>query len=252
MTYKQGFAYWSFVENREPDPGLLDAAAEIGLTGVDFLPEDLWPRAKAAGIELVSIDGHWPLEVGFIDRDNHKELSDQVRRALQKAVDHGASFVTVASGDRTDKTGADALEVCVEGLVPLAEEAGQAGVTLLLEPLNTKVDHAGHECDTTAWAAEVVDRVGSAHLKILYDFYHAQIMEGDLIRTVEANLDRIAHLHTAGVPGRHEIDDDQQEINYRGVAEALRRFGYSGYVMHEFLPVGDPVTSLKRARSLFA
>ncbi|HET6481162.1 MAG TPA: TIM barrel protein [Actinoplanes sp.] len=251
MTFKQGFAYWSMVEGRDPVPGLLEAAAEIGLTGVDFLPEELWPQARAAGLELVAIDGHWPLEVGFIDRENHARLGDDVRRALQKAVDNGAHFVTVASGDRNEKTGDDALSICVEGIAPLAQEAEQAGVTLLLEPLNTKVDHAGHECDTTAWAAEVVDRVGSAHLKILYDFYHAQIMEGDLVRTVEANLDRIGHLHTAGVPGRHELDDGQ-EINYRGVAGALRRLGYSGYVVHEFLPTSDPIQGLKQAYAQFA
>lgn len=251
MTFHQGFAYWAFVEHREPVPGLLAAAAEIGLTGVDFLPEGLWPQARDAGLELITIDGHMPLEVGFIDDENHAALSDQVRRGLDLAVANEVRYVAVASGDRSAKTGNDAISVCVDGLGPLALEAEKAGVPLLLEPLNTKVDHAGHECDTTAWAAEVVDRVGSPGLRILYDFYHAQIMEGDLLRTVGANLHRIAHFHTAGVPGRHELDD-QQEINYRGIAAGLRGFGYEGYVMHEFLPRTDPIAALRHAYSVFA
>jgi hydroxypyruvate isomerase len=250
MAFQQGFAYWSFTEDREPTEDLLRTAAEIGFTGVDFLPQELWPQAREAGLELVTMDGHMPLEVGFIDRENHAELCDQVRRALDTAVANNVRHVTVASGNRSPQTGNDALSACVDGLTPLAAEAEAAGVGLLLEPLNTKVDHAGHECDRTAWAAEVIDRVGSPSLRILYDFYHAQIMEGDLLQTVGQNLHRIGHFHTAGVPGRHEIDD-QQEVNYRAIARALREHGYTGYVVHEFIPRGDTTEALRQAYAVF-
>lgn len=254
MTFKQSFAHWSFVEGREPQPGLLAAAAEIGYSGVDFLPAELWPEAHDLGLDLVIIDGHVPLEVGFIDRTQHVNLSEQIMRALDSAVKHNVRNLSVASGDRgpdTPDTPADALSACVEALVPLAAEAEAAGVGLLLEPLNTKVDHKGHECDSTAWAAEVVERVGSPALRILYDFYHSQIMEGDLLNTVASHFPRIGHYHTAGVPGRHEIDD-QQEVNYRGIAAALRQHGYTGYVAHEFIPRTEPVDALRYAYSVFA
>lgn len=251
MAFRQGFAYWSFVADDELDPRLLRAAAEIGFTGVDFLPEALWPAAADLGLELVVIDGHVPLESGFIDPVRHPGLADQVRRAFDTAVAKQVRYVTVASGDRGPDTPDDAISACVEGLLPLVEEAERAGVGMLLEPLNTKVDHAGHECATTAWAAEVVDRVGSPNLRILYDFYHAQIMEGDLLRTVSAQLDRIGHFHTAGVPGRHEIDD-HQEVNYRAIAQVLRDKGYCGYVTHEFIPAGDKIAALRNAYSVLA
>jgi len=251
MTYKQSFAHWSFTQDRDPQPDLLAAAARIGYAGVDFLPAELWPQAHDLGLELVIIDGHQPLEVGFIDRSRHRDLQDQVRRALDTAVANGVRNLSVASGDRGPETDEDALAACVEGLVPLAAEAEAAGVGLLLEPLNTKVDHPGHECDRTAWAAEVVDRVGSPALRILYDFYHAQIMEGDLLRTVEANFSRIGHFHTAGVPGRHDIDE-RQEVNYGAVARALADHGYTGYVAHEFIPRADPVDALRHAHAVFA
>ena len=122
---------------------------------------------------------------------------------------------------------------------------------LVVEPLNTKVDHPGHECSTVGWAAELVDRIGSPGLRILYDFYHAQIMEGDLLQTVDAHWDRIVHLHTAGVPGRHE-PGPEQEINYAHVAAWLNQRGYTGHVTHEYLPHGDVIASLSRTFEVFA
>lgn len=251
MSFRQGFAYWAFVEEGELDRDLLRAAAGIGLRGVDFLPEPLWSQARDLGLELVVMDGHVPLESGFIDPERHAGLADQVRRSLEVAAIGGVRHVTVAAGNRGPGTPSDGVSACVEGLAPLAREAESAGVGLLLEPLNTKVDHAGHECATTAWAAEVVRRVGSPALRILYDFYHAQVMEGDLLRTVAANLDLIGHFHTAGVPGRGEIGDGQ-EVNYRAIGQALRTAGYDGYVCHEFIPQGDKVAALKEAHATLA
>lgn len=113
------------------------------------------------------------------------------------------------------------------------------------------MDHVGHECDSTDWAAAVIERVGSPALRILYDMYHMQIMEGDLIRTIRNKFSLIGHVHVAGVPGRTELDD-RQEVNWRAIAAVLREQDYPGYVTHEFIPRGDPVAALRQAFGLFA
>ena len=250
MSIKQAFAWWAFASAAESPDSMLAAAAAIGYRGVDFLPEELWPRARDLGFEIVIMDGHVPLELGFNDRARHRALGDQVRRAVDTAASAGVPFVSVASGDRVDSI-MDGLKACVDGIAPLAAEAHAVGVVLLLEPLNTKIDHPGHECDRTAWAASVVDQVSSPGLRILYDFYHAQIMEGDLLRTVDKHWPNIAHFHTAGVPGRHELDD-RQEINWLAVAHHLHQHGYDGYVTHELIPRGNPMDALRQAFELFS
>jgi hydroxypyruvate isomerase len=125
-----------------------------------------------------------------------------------------------------------------------------AGVRVLMELLNSKVDHPGQQCDRTAFGAAVVRQVGSPTLKLLYDGYHMQLMEGDLSRTIKANLDLIGHIHTAGAPGRRDLDD-RQEINWRGVAGLLRHLDYGHWVGHEFIPRGEPIAALKQAIALF-
>jgi hydroxypyruvate isomerase len=250
VPFKQGFAWWSFGADAASAPSLLRAAADIGYRGVDFLPPELWQSARRAGLDVLIIDGHVPLDVGFNDVSKHLDLSAQVRKAIGVAAAEAVPFVAVASGDRIAGS-PDGLTACVDGLAPLAAEAHTAGVVLLIEPLNSKVDHPGHECDRTEWAAALVDRVGSPGLRMLYDFYHAQIMEGDLLRTVETHLPRIAHFHTAGVPGRHELDD-VQEINWRAIARMLDARGYTGYVTHEFIPRGAPIDALRHAFEIFS
>ncbi|MET9356566.1 TIM barrel protein [Streptomyces sp. NPDC006617] len=250
MTYAQSFAWWSFAEARYQVPDLLERAAEIGMEGVDFLPRDLWPRARALGLELVVVDGHETIEDGFNNPARHAALGEQVRRSIELAHAEGVRHLSVMSGDRGSLNDEEAVAACAEALASLAEEAAQAGVGLLLEPLNTKVDHPEHQCRSTNWAASVVDRVGSGSLKILYDVYHMQLMEGDLLRTIEAHLDHIGHFHTAGVPGRHELDH-RQEVNWGAIADALCAWGYEGFVGHEFIPREDPVKALQQAFDIF-
>jgi hydroxypyruvate isomerase len=251
VSYEQGFAWWPFEDAGVESGELLTAAAEIGFRVVDFLPEELWENAKDVGLGVSIIDGHQPLEVGFNRRAQHRELYVQVRQAIELAAGAQIPFVAVAPGDRTAHTDRDGLRACVEGLLPLAEEAEAADVCLLVEPLNSKVDHPGHECDLTQWGAELIDAVDSLGLRLLYDFYHAQVMEGDLLRTVQTNLHRIAHLHTAGVPGRNELDDGQ-EVNWPGIARGLRQMGYDGYVSHELIPRGEAIAALRQAFDAFA
>jgi hydroxypyruvate isomerase len=131
-----------------------------------------------------------------------------------------------------------------EGLKRVAGVAEQKGVTLILELLNSKVDHKDYQCDHTAWGVQVVRAVNSPRVKLLYDIYHMQIMEGDIIRTIRDNINYIGHFHTAGNPGRHDMDDTQ-ELNYPPIMRAIAATNYDGYVGHEFIPKGDPMEAIR-------
>jgi hydroxypyruvate isomerase len=248
---RQSFAWWSFTAGREVEPAaLLREAAAAGAMGVEMLPEPLWPVARDAGLSLVTLTGH-TLERGFNDRSLHAALRDEVRRNIDSAAAGGVEAVIVFSGNRIgDGADAPAIEACIEGLAPVVAHAEQAGVRLLMELLNSKVDHPGHQCDRTAFGAAVVRGVGSPALRLLYDGYHMQLMEGDLSRTIRANFDLIGHVHTAGAPGRRDLDD-RQEINWPAIAGLLRHLGYQGWVGHEFVPRGEPVPALRAALAQF-
>jgi hydroxypyruvate isomerase len=152
-------------------------------------------------------------------------------------------------GNRAGKSDPAGIAASIEGLSKIKPLAEQDGVTVCVELLNSKVDHKDYQGDHTAFGVEVMKGVGSPRVKLLYDIYHMQIMEGDVIRTIRANLGHIAHFHTGGVPGRHELDDTQ-EINWRAVCRAIVDLGFSGYVAHEFVPTRDPLTSLGEAVAL--
>jgi hydroxypyruvate isomerase len=158
----------------------------------------------------------------------------------------GIPNIVVFSGNRAGLSDGEGIANCITGLKRVAPMAEQHGVTLCLEVLNSKVDHKDYQADHTAWAVQVVQGVGSPRLKLLYDIYHMQIMEGDVIRTIRSNAQHIAHYHTGGVPGRAEIDDSQ-ELNYRRVMQAIADTGYTGFVGQEFVPKRDPIASLKQA-----
>jgi hydroxypyruvate isomerase len=149
-------------------------------------------------------------------------------------------------GNRRGQRDAEAVEACVAGLTAVAPLAEEHRVTICLELLNSKVDHADYQGDRTPFGVQVVQAVGSPRVKLLYDIYHMQIMEGDVIRTIRDNIAHIAHFHTGGVPGRHELDQTQ-ELNYGAVARAIADTGFGGYVAHEFKPTRDPLTSLREA-----
>lgn len=248
---RQSFAWWSFTAGREVEPAaFLRQAAAAGAKGVEMLPQDLWPLAHEAGLSIVTETGH-KLEEGFNDPARHTALQDEIRRKIDAAAEGGVDAVIVFAGNRFgDGDDGRAIEACATGLAPLATHATDAGVRLLMELLNSKVDHPGQQCDRTAFGAEVVRRVGSPTLKLLYDGYHMQLMEGDLSRTIKANFDLIGHVHTAGAPGRRDLDD-RQEINWRGVAALLNHLGYDQWVGHEFIPRGEPIAALRQAIALF-
>jgi len=149
-------------------------------------------------------------------------------------------------GNRQGRSDAQAIEACTTGLRRIAPLAERHGVTIWVELLNSKVDHADYQGDRTAFGAAVIEAVGSARVKLLYDIYHMQIMEGDVIRTIRQHAAHIAHFHTGGVPGRHELDDTQ-ELNYRAIARAIADTGFTGFMAHEFVPTRDPLRSLRAA-----
>ena len=152
-------------------------------------------------------------------------------------------------GNRRGMADAEAAANCVAGLNRVKKVAEDNGVTICVELLNSKVNHPDYQGDHTAFGVEVVKAVGSPRVRLLYDIYHMQIMEGDVIRTIQQNHEWIAHYHTGGVPGRHELDDTQ-ELNWRAVCSAIAATGFTGYVAHEFVPTRDPLTSLREAVTL--
>jgi len=154
------------------------------------------------------------------------------------------------SGNREGQDDAACIGTCADGLAPAVKAAEEAGIFLNIELLNSKVDHPDYQCDHSAWGVEVCRRIGSPNVRLLYDIYHMQIMEGDLCRTIADNINYIGHFHTAGNPGRHE-PDDTQEIGYPAVIRAIRRTGYDRYVAHEFNPRGDRLKALADAFRLF-
>ena len=172
-----------------------------------------------------------------------------MREALKAAADAGAPNVIVLAGDRRGISDEEGLENSVAFLNKMKAQAEDLGVTLCLELLNSKVNHPGYMCDNTAWGVEVCKRVNSPRVKLLYDIYHMQIMEGDVIRTIRDNIDYIAHFHTAGNPGRHEFDDTQ-ELNYRGICKAIADLGFTGYLAHEYTPTKDPLGTLEKMMAI--
>ena len=248
---RQSFAWWSFTMGGDVEPAaFLRNAADAGVQGVEMLPQAYWPVARELGLALVTHTGH-KLEEGFNDPARHAALHEHVRREIDAAAEGGVEAVIVFAGNRFGGGDDDrAIAACVEGLAPVVAHASGAGVRLLIELLNSKVDHPGQQCDRTSFGAEIVRRVGSPNLKLLYDGYHMQLMEGDLSRTIKGNFDLIGHVHTAGAPGRRDLDD-RQEINWRGIAGLLRHLGYDRWIGHEFIPRGEPIAALKTAVALF-
>jgi hydroxypyruvate isomerase len=183
---------------------------------------------------------------GFNRKENHPECIDAVRKAIDATAAAGFPNVICFSGNRAGLDDATGLANCVEGLKQIAAYAEEKKVTLCLELLNSKRDHKDYQCDRTPWAVEVCRKVGSPRMKLLYDIYHMQIMEGDVIATIRENIEYIGHIHTAGVPGRNEIDETQ-ELNYPAILRAIADSGYKGFVGQEFVPKRDPIASLEQA-----
>ena len=218
-------------------------AVEIWGRGDDF--DDLWEAAAKARLAIASMVGHGSPAGGLNDASAHESIEAELKASIDIAADRGVRGVIAFSGNRREGlTDDEGIEITAEGLKRIAPYAEKKDVYVNLELLNSKVDHKGYQCDRTAWGAAVVEKVGSARVKLLYDIYHMQIMEGDVIRTIRENIQRIGHFHTAGNPGRYEMSDEQ-ELNYTGICRAIAATGYDGYVGHEFKGRGDVIAVLK-------
>ncbi len=246
---RQSYCGWIFAGRGVSDEELLRQAKAIGYEGVELIGEALWSQAQDLGLKIVSHQGQPDIHLGWNDPALHSALEAETHRRLALAQKHGIANLIVFSGNRREGLPDEAgLENTALGLSRVAPAAEEAGVSLLLELLSQR-DHAGYQCDRTAWGAALCRRVGSPRVKLLYDIYHMQIMEGDLIRTMEAHHGEIGHYHTAGNPGRRDLDQ-AQEINYPAVFRAIAATGYTGFVGHEFVPKGDPVAALQSAYDL--
>ena len=246
---KQSFTWWSFGRGVTDPAGFFREARKIGYQGVELLPHELWDAAAAAGLTIVT-EGAGKIARGLNRREHYDEVEAEVKVKLELAVRYGVPNIIVFSGNRAGLSDEAGALTTAEGLRRLAPLAEAAGVTLVLELLNSKVDHNDYQCDHTAWGVLVMNLVNSPRVKLLYDIYHMQIMEGDIIRTIrEVAAPHIGHVHTAGNPGRRDLDD-AQELWYPPIMRALKEIGYTGFVGQEFIPKGDPVEALRAAYRL--
>ena len=225
---------------------LCEAAKGIGYTGIDLLDPRDYDVPRRHGLVCAMSNGFGTIEVGFNRPANHDKLVADAERMIPQAAAAGVPNIVCFSGNRGGMSDGEGLANCVAGLKRVAPTAERHGVTLCFELLNSKVDHKDYQADHTAWAVEVIKGVGSPRVKLLYDIYHMQIMEGDVIRTIRDHYAHIAHFHTGGVPGRNEIDDTQ-ELNYRRVMQAIADLGFPGFVAQEFVPKRDPIASMRQA-----
>ncbi len=224
--------------------------AQIGLKGIDLLQPEEYEAPRRYGLicTMAYADGG-TISDALNRTENHAAIEAGFRTRIPLAAKAGIPNVITFSGNRRGMADDEGARNTIAGLNRVKKIAEDNGVTICLELLNSKVDHPDYMCDHTAWGVRVMQEVNSPNVKLLYDIYHMQIMEGDLIATIRTNLAWIAHFHTGGVPGRHELDNTQ-EVQWDGVMRAIADAGFKGYVAHEFVPVRDPFTSLRAAVDL--
>ena len=224
---------------------LCAVSAKLGLKVIDLLSPSDFPTLKKHGLACSMVNTHG-LSSGLNRKENHEKYLAAIRSAIDAAAEHQFPNVITFPGNRAGMPDSVGIENMVAALKQIAGYAEQKKVTICIEYLNSKVDHKDYMFDNMKWGVEVCKKVGSERVKILYDIYHAQIMEGDIIRTIRDNKDYIGHYHTGGNPGRNEIDETQ-ELYYPAIMRAIAETGFKGYVAHEFVPKGDPLAALSYA-----
>ncbi|HLW84004.1 MAG TPA: TIM barrel protein [Candidatus Sulfotelmatobacter sp.] len=245
---RQSVSRWCYA--KIPLDQLCAYAASIGLKGVDLLQPDEYEIPLRYGL-LCTMGYAGAGEIGKAvnRRKNHAAIEQALRANIPRAAKAGVPNVITFSGNRGGMPDDEGARNTIAGLNRVKKIAEDHGVNICLELLNSKRDHPDYMCDHTSWGVHVVQEVNSPNVKLLYDIYHMQIMEGDLIETIRRNLQWIGHFHTGGVPGRHELDGTQ-EVQWDGVMRAIANAGFHGYVAHEFVPTGDALVSLREAVDL--
>jgi hydroxypyruvate isomerase len=245
----QSVSQWCY--EHIPVPKLAEYSAQIGLKGIDLLKADEWEIPRRYGlICTMGYAGGGEIKSALNRTENHAAIEQAFRTNIPLAAKAGVPNVITFSGNRNGMSDDEGARNSVIGLNRVKKIAEDNGVIVCMELLNSKRDHHDYMCDRTEWGVRVVSEVNSPNIKLLYDIYHMQIMEGDLIETIRKNIQWIGHFHTGGVPGRHELND-QQEVQWDGVMRAIADTGFKGYVAHEFVPAGpNPLDSLKKAVDL--
>ncbi|MGI4865390.1 MAG: hydroxypyruvate isomerase family protein [Janthinobacterium lividum] len=246
---KQSVCRWCYQDM--PLEQLCAAAKAMGIKGIDLVGPADWPTLKKHGLDSPMCNGaEINLTDGFNDPQFHARLQKQYAEMIPLVAKAGYTNLICFSGSRRGMSDEVGLANSVKGLQPLLTLAAQHKVVLVMELLNSKINHPDYQCDRTSWGVALAKKLDSEHFKLLYDIYHMQINEGDVIRTITDNHQYIAHYHTAGVPGRHELDDSQ-ELNYPAIMRAIKATGFQGFVAQEFVPrQADKLASLRQAVQL--
>jgi hydroxypyruvate isomerase len=240
---KQSVCRWCY--GRIPLDKLAEGTKKIGYRSLELLSPDEHKVVKQFGLTCAVLGGA-DIANGMNRKEYHAKTLKRLHDHIEYAAAENIPAVLVMSGNRRGLPDDEGLKVCAEGLKQIMALAEEKKVNVLMEGLNSKVDHKDYMYDKTAWGVELCKQIGSPRFKLLYDIYHMQIMEGDVIRTINKHHEYIGHYHTGGNPGRHEIDETQ-ELNYPAIVRAILKTGFDGYLAQEFLPVREPFGSLAQA-----
>jgi hydroxypyruvate isomerase len=246
-SFRHSACRWCY--QKMPLEDLAREGKRVGLESVELLDPSEWATVQKHGLTCAMANGVTRIPEGLNRIEHHGVMVPGMIERIGACAEAGLPNVICFSGNRAGMDDELGLENCATALRQIVVEAEKRRVTVCMELLNSKVNHPDYMCDHTAWGVELVKRVGSDRFKLLYDIYHMQIMEGDVIRTIRENHQYIGHYHTGGVPGRHEIDDSQ-ELNYATISRAIKDTGFRGFMAQEFIPVHDPMTSLAAAVAL--
>ncbi|MFN7115848.1 MAG: hydroxypyruvate isomerase family protein [Saprospiraceae bacterium] len=236
--FRHSVCYWCY--GSIPLESFAEQAKSLGIASIELLTADQWKTVQKYGLTCaVATIPNASLTEGYNNPVNHAKLQQAHLKVIDQAADAGIPQVIVFSGNRgtgkakiSDTAG---IENCAKGLDKVVKHAEKRGITVIMELLNSKVDHKDYQCDHTAWGVKLAEKIGSPQFKLLYDIYHMQIMEGDVIATIRKHKDYISHFHTGGVPGRHEINESQ-ELNYKAIMKAIADLDFKGFVAQEFIP----------------
>lgn len=241
---KQSVCRWCY--SNVPLEKLAEESKRIGYVSIELLTPDEYKVVKPLGLTCAVLNGSCPIENGFNRKENHAKLQKKVTEYIEFASENGLRNVILFSGNRRGMSDEEGMANCAEGLKPLVQLAEKKNVTIIMELLNSKVNHKDYMCDRTPWGVKLCKQIGSPQFKLLYDIYHMQIMEGDVIRTIQENKEYIGHYHTGGNPGRNEIDETQ-ELYYPAIVKAILETGYDGYLGQEYIPKRkDAIASLEQ------